>query len=103
MSPNTQPPNLTNNQTQTSFLTLPHELRQIILGLTYDTNSIDQPYIIIVYLKNDVKTVDEYLNWHRHEITEWARVLRLVHVNIVGDVDMLERKWKEALYIVEMM
>lgn len=85
-----------------SFLSLPPEMRQDILLLTYDDKTVRDlapwrnaqlDYAHIVYAQQFETLVLD----HKIFITKWADVLRRAHEAIIEGVDFVEKKWNKGL------
>lgn len=81
-------------KSQTSFLTLPSELRQDILIRTYHIQSTEA-----IQRWND--PTDTGRTWlqtrHKTNINTWVKTLHSVNDNIIDDVDYIKTKWLQEV------
>jgi hypothetical protein len=100
---------------QTNFLSLPLELRQSILYLTWDNLQFQNllndhraaqliPQDRLLGVEGMISRLDanvRNLDWSCLRMTQgqklllWAKNLRCVHIQIADDIDYVKRKWKE--------
>lgn len=74
----------------TSFLTLPHELRQDILIRTYHATSI----LAIQRWNDPVESGIVWLvNFHKTKIDEWDNTLQSIDEDIIDDVAFVKKEW----------
>jgi hypothetical protein len=83
-SKNETEPARTNTRERTTFLTLPHELRQYIIYESIADGQIHPPF------DRDITKV-------RSMIKLWAARLREVDPDIIGDVDEVQQRWTNDL------
>jgi hypothetical protein len=79
------------SNTETSFLTLPSELRQVIIRHTYDENELVGA---TQQIKDRFLTWDDLFDEHELHLEAWVDTLKEVHVGIADDVEYIAKKWQ---------
>jgi hypothetical protein len=83
-------------QVQTSFLSLPNELRQAILLQSHEENFPYGWHFVWNGIHNTwFQLFRRRFNDWNPRFQPWANVLRQVHVDIIEDVNYVEGKWME--------
>jgi hypothetical protein len=90
------PPPPKNRRAETSFLSLPHELRQVILLQSHQEEFFFCWHSVWEGLHDSWFKLFKFhfRRWQPRSIA-WVQALRQKHTDIDGDVDFVERKWIE--------
>ncbi|TID20158.1 Ras-related protein [Venturia nashicola] len=87
--------------TPTTFLTLPREIRQCILSLTYRAPRVlkfDMSIMIARYDNPDPSVIIPRTRlYKRRKMKRWARKLGKVHEIVKEDMGYVRRQWKKQL------